>query len=203
MEAATCGVAMLVPLKETKSGPVSQNAYVEVMSTPGAEISGLSRPSAVGPRLLNVAIPSSEREIVFRSSTAPTEKMLNAAPGSFIVQGLEPAFPAAIATATPRPSTTASKNRSHAVSPAHGGYPPKLRLTTSAPAVPTAQSIPVMPSEGTIWPPPPVVSQPAFVLMSWSRPNATPRYTVSELATVPATCVPWLWRSSGFAGLSP
>ena len=200
-DAAMCGVAMLVPSNAMKSGFVSQNAYVEVIETPGALMSGFSRPSPEGPRLLKLAIASSPRATVFRSSTAPTERMLKPAPGSPTVRAPGPEFPAAIATGTPSPSITASKNRSHAVSPMFVP-PPKLRLTTSAPAVRTAQSTPDIPSVGYIAPPPKVVSQPAFTLISWSSPYATPRYVTSLLATVPATWVPWLWRSSGFVGLS-
>ena len=204
-DAAMCGVAMLVPSNVTKSGfAPSQNALVEVIWTPGAEMSGFRRPSPVGPRLLNPARMSSPRGIVFRSSTAPTERMLNAAPGSPTVRAPGPEFPAAIATATPVPSTTASKNRSHAVSPMFTP-PPKLRLITSAPAVRIAQSTPSIPSVGYIAPlnphgPP--VSQPAFALIRVRRPYATPRYTASLLATVPATWVPWPMRSSGFVGWS-
>ena len=108
------------------------------------------------------------------SSTAPTERMFIAAPGSPTVRAPDPEFPAAIATDTRRLSTTASKNRSHWVSPTPG-LPPKLRLTTSAPAVPTAQSTPAIPSEMIIWPPPPLVNQPAFALIRVRRPYATPR----------------------------
>src|SRR2546426_9002137 len=153
-EAATCGVAMLVPLIEMKWFPASQNAFVEVMSKPGATMSGFRRPSPVGPRLLKPAIVSSVRTIVFMSFIAPTERMLTAARGSPTVRAPGPEFPAAIATETPRPSTTASKNRSHGVSETPVP-PPKLRLTTSAPAVLTAQSTPSIPSVGYIAPPPP------------------------------------------------
>src|SRR2546425_12664789 len=75
-EAATCGVAMLVPLYAMKSGfPPSQNAYVEVIPTPGATMSGFNRPSPVGPRLLKPALLSSGRGIAFPSSIAPPERV--------------------------------------------------------------------------------------------------------------------------------
>src|SRR5438445_330852 len=65
----------------------SQNAYVDVMPTPGATMSGFRRPSPVGPRLLKGAIVSSVRTIVFMSFIAPTERMLNPAPGRPTVRG--------------------------------------------------------------------------------------------------------------------
>ena len=95
--------------------------------------------------------------------------MLIPAPGSPTVRAPDPALPAATAIATPSSSTTASKNRSHAVSPTFTP-PPKLRLSTSAPATEIAQSAASMPSATSICPPPPVVNQPAFALMRFPRP---------------------------------
>ena len=94
----TNGVAMLVPLKATV--PVVVPARAEVTDTPGAETSGLMRPSKVGPRLekeacLNPFTP--------RSAIAPTVSASTAAPGEPTVQRPGPAFPAATPTTIPPP----------------------------------------------------------------------------------------------------
>src|SRR3972149_907571 len=73
--APTWGEAMLVPPIETQSLPLpppSQLCAVEMMSDPGATMSGLIRPAPVGPPELNPALVSSQRATVFRSAIAPT-----------------------------------------------------------------------------------------------------------------------------------
>ncbi len=61
------------------------------MKYPGARTSGFSRPSAVGPRLLKVAIRS--RFAPF--CDAPTARTFFATAYGLIVDGLGPEFPAA------------------------------------------------------------------------------------------------------------
>src|SRR5918999_4649769 len=82
------------------------------MCTPGAAMSGLMRPSPVGPRLEKVASlkPGAQSGCAPDTGTpvsaiAPTVSTFGAAPGETTVQRPGPLLPAA--TRTPRPASTA------------------------------------------------------------------------------------------------
>src|ERR687893_193275 len=99
------------------------------MFTPGAETSGLIRPSAVGPRLENGAWlkPSAAG-----SAIAPTLSAPAAAPGEPMVHVPGPSLPAA--TATTRPAACALFTASEAASvPAEQPDSPSDRLMVSIP----------------------------------------------------------------------
>src|SRR5687768_12200792 len=82
----TSGVACDVP--DTATGPT--NGLYDHTPTPGAEISGLMRPSAVGPR-------EEKSTIVSLKKYAPTARMLSASAGALMYgKGLLPSLPAAV-----------------------------------------------------------------------------------------------------------
>jgi len=96
-----------------------------VMSTPGAEMSGLSAPVFVsGPVLENDAKASC-------LSTAPTVSAEAAAPGVEIDSG--PALPAAITKRVPYSAESASTACDIGSLPSDGATSPRLMLTISAP----------------------------------------------------------------------
>src|SRR3954463_3132552 len=90
----TKGVAELVPLPVAPMPPCPASTT----ATPGAETSGLTRPSSVGPRLEN---QGSEKPPAPVSASAPTVTADCAAPGALIVQLAGPPFPAAAITTIP------------------------------------------------------------------------------------------------------
>src|SRR5258706_3820453 len=133
-EPAMWGVAMLVPLKTTKSAlPLSQVALQELMFEPGAQRSGLRRPFDTGPRLLKLESELSEWVVVLLSSRLPTVSTLKASPGVPTEPLDGPEFPAATAAATLRSSERASKKRESPEEPSGVPPPPKEALTASAP----------------------------------------------------------------------
>src|SRR3989338_7682278 len=169
---------MLVPLKETK--PPSFD--VDVIPTPGATISGLTRPSAVGPLLLKSAT-------LFPSSTAPTVNPNLEHPGELIVLEFGPEFPAATTTIKPLLTTLSTLSDNISV-PSHPSISaPRLKLAISAPLL-NAQSSPSIKSEASPKPSP-------FKTFTSNKlaPEATPLNLLSCDPTIPATCVPWPSKS--------
>src|SRR5687767_205784 len=108
------------------------------MKTPGATMSGLIRPSPVGPRLekparLKPGIESgSGPGSTPVSAIAPTVMTFGAAPGDQIVHGPGPRFPAP--TTTTRPSAIAASAAADSASvPCEHVPPPRERLIASIP----------------------------------------------------------------------
>src|SRR5262245_50263722 len=100
---------MLVPVKLTKSAPEpSHVALHAVMFVPGAEMSGLRRPSLVGPRLEELFSESFDHDVVPPSLKLPAVTTLNESPGELTEPDDEPELPDAIATSIARLNTTAS-----------------------------------------------------------------------------------------------
>src|SRR2546428_8702151 len=94
---AIVGVAMLVPLscQYCVPSPPGSNPWADHTETPGAVMSGLMRPSWVGPRLLKSAIFSRPRPL----TVAPAVMTFFAVPKLFIVYRPNcPAFAAAKTT---------------------------------------------------------------------------------------------------------
>src|SRR6478752_5389703 len=132
----TCGVAIEVPLR-VRYIPVSPSVMscdrAAVMSTPGAEMSGLSAP-------LFVSGPVLEKEASASClSTAPTVSADAAAPGAEIDSG--PALPEAITKRVPYCSERVSTACDIGSLPSEGATSPRLMLTTRAPDS-AAHSIP-------------------------------------------------------------
>src|SRR3989344_3582323 len=131
---------MLVPERSTKFEPSpSQSLFADFILVPGAAISGFTRPSKVGPLLLPFAITSLLLSVVPPSFTFATLNALYAIPPTVPLLG--PLFPAELTTEIPKSSTTASKNLAISQSETELSHIPILLLTTSAPAVLTAQSM--------------------------------------------------------------
>src|SRR3954465_8678078 len=90
-------------------------------STPGAEMSGLIRPSAVGPRLEN---QPSENPPAPVSAIAPTVSADSAAAGDLIVQFAGPALPAATTPTMPcAPAASTALEATSVPSPQPVGSP--------------------------------------------------------------------------------
>jgi hypothetical protein len=118
---------MLVPLIDAY--PVAVFAAAESIPTPGAETSGFTRPSAVGPRLEKEACANPPVAV---SAIAPTVSAAAAAPGAPIVHWPGPSLPAA--TATTRPAAAARFTACDVASvPAEHPATPSERLMTSIP----------------------------------------------------------------------
>src|SRR5688572_1350760 len=122
------------------------------MFDPGAQRSGLRRPSVRGPRLLKEEIALSAWVAVALSSRLPTVTTLKASPGMPTVPADGPEFPAATAAKTPGPATRASNQRDRSEDPSVVPPPPKEALTASAP-LSTDQSPPAMMSPSWRLPP--------------------------------------------------
>src|SRR5436305_4893287 len=136
---ATKGVAMLVPLRVVYLSPVL--AAADVIATPGAEMSGFIRPSAVGPRLENGASLNPLRQkfrehpagLGPKSAIAPTVIAAAASPGSPTVHGPGPLLPAATVTTSPA-ATAALIAWERADVPSPHPVAPRLRLITRMPS---------------------------------------------------------------------
>ena len=97
---AIVGVAMLVPLscQYCVPSPLGSNPCADHTETPGAVMSGLMRPSWVGPRLLKSAMSSRPRPL----TVAPAVMTFFAVPKRFIDR--RPPIPAFAAAKTTRKS---------------------------------------------------------------------------------------------------
>ena len=163
--------------------PVARAATIPL---PGATTSGLTRPSAVGPRLLNEAIWS-------LSVLAPTVITFSAAAGLPTVLLPGPSLPAATTTVLPM-STTALQIVLRASVPSLLPLDPRDRLMTSAPFC-AAHSTPAI----TLLMRPLPLSASTLATMI-DAPGATPTYlpllAAPEPAAIEATWVPWPLPSS-------
>ena len=104
-------------------------AWAEVIPTPGAEMSGLMRPSTVGPRLEKSA---SLKPLAPMSAIAPTVITSFASPGEPIVQVSGPSLPAATVTIRPTPQAALTASES-APKPSPQPSVPRERLSASMP----------------------------------------------------------------------